>query len=181
MESLMKRATIWSGIGLLTLTILYLIFLQKVLLGLTLTFLVTFYQLGMRLFVGNVIEPRLKLGQDWCWFKVSAGEQRLYRLLKVKKWKNYLPTYSPEKYDLRRHSLSQLVQTMVAAEFDHELMFALTYLPLVLIVPFGDPAIFVSTSVIVSLVELPFIILQRYNRTRLQKLLRRREGRQRMK
>ncbi|MCH3922196.1 hypothetical protein [Limosilactobacillus sp.] len=181
MEALMKRATTWSGIGLLMLTILYLIFPQKILLSLVLTFLVTFYQLGMRLVVGNVIEPRLKLDQDCRWFRVTAGEQRLYRLLKVRKWKSFLPTYSPEKYDLRRRSLPQLIQTMIAAEFDHELMFILTYLPLILIVPFGDPAIFISTSVIVSLIELPFIILQRYNRARLQRLLRRRERRQRMK
>ena len=181
METLMKKVTTWSGIGLLVLTILYLIFPQKILLSLVLTFLVTFYQLGMRLVVGNVIEPRLKLDRDCRWFRVTAGEQRLYHLLKVKRWKGFLPTYSPEKFDLRRHSLSQLIQTMIAAEFDHELMFILTYLPLVLIVPFGDPAIFISTAVIVSLVELPFIILQRYNRARLQKLLRRWERRQQKK
>ena len=62
---------------------------------------------------------------------------------------------------------------MTYAEVDHELMLLLSYLPVLLVISFGDPAAFVISSVAASLVEVPFIVLQRYNRARLVNVLRR--------
>lgn len=174
-EQKMQQATLLSGILLLLNAVLYLTSPSTLLLGLTITFLVTLYQLGMRLIVGNLIEPHLKINPNNSWFRVGKREQHLYRLIKVKRWKKFLPTYSPAKYDPHQHSLTDLIQTMCLAEVDHEIMFAFSYLPIILIILFGDPVIFISSSVIVSLIEIPFIILQRFNRQRLVAIKHRKE------
>ena len=176
MEQLMKQLTWWSGGGLLVAMLWNLVYPQQFILAVGVTLLVTFYQLAMRLAVGNWLEPRLKLNPAGAWFAVGPGERRLYQLLRVKKWKKLLPTYSPTKYTVQRRSLPKLLVTMVSAEVDHELMFVFSYLPLLLIIPFGEPAIFIVSSVLASLVEVPFIILQRYNRARLVRLLHRQKA-----
>ncbi|MBB1080339.1 hypothetical protein H5S09_10555 [Limosilactobacillus sp. STM2_1] len=177
MENFMKQVTVWSGLGLLLIVGINLLFSSQFLLELAITLLVIFYHFTMRLVVGNVLEPHLKLTDTSWWFKVRLWEQHLYRLLKVKKWKRLLPTYAPAKYNLQQHSLTQIGHTMILAEADHEIMFLLSYLPLILIIPFGAPVIFICTSIIASLIEVPFVILQRYNRYRLLKLLHRQVSR----
>ncbi|MGM9891427.1 hypothetical protein [Limosilactobacillus sp.] len=174
----MQRITWWTGLGGLVIVAGYFIYPQSLLLSLAITLLVIFYQFGMRLVVGNWLEPRLRLNPTAFWFKVGKGENRLYHLLRVKKWKKFLPTYSPAKYDLKKHTLKEVIKTMTAAEVDHELMFLLSYLPVLLIIPLGAPLAFILSSVAASLVEIPFIILQRYNRARLARLLGRRSKRQ---
>ena len=85
--------------------------------------------------------------------------------------------YSPAKYDVRQHSLADIIKTMTYAEVDHELMLLLSYLPVLLVIPFGDPVVFIISSVAASLVEVPFIVLQRYNRARLANVLHRQSKR----
>ena len=173
MEKLMRRLTLWSGLGFLVTGACYGLYPQRFLLTIVITLLVIFYQLGMRLIVGNWLEPRLQLRPSAAWFKVGARERRLYRLLRVRRWKKWLPTQSPAKYDVRQHSLADIIKTMTYAEVDHELMLLLSYLPVLLVISFGNPAAFVISSVAASLVEVPFIVLQRYNRARLVNVLRR--------
>ena len=177
MEKLMRRLTLWSGLGFLVTGACYGLYPQRFLLTIVITLLVIFYQLGMRLIVGNWLEPRLQLRPSAAWFKVGAGERRLYRLLRVKRWKKWLPTYSPAKYDVRQHSLADIIKTMTYAEVDHELMLLLSYLPVLLVISFGDPVVFIISSVAASLVEVPFVVLQRYNRARLANVLHRQSKR----
>lgn len=124
MEKLMRRLTLWSGLGFLVTGACYGLYPQRFLLTIVITLLVIFYQLGMRLIVGNWLEPRLQLRPSAAWLKVGARERRLYRLLRVRRWKKWLPTYSPAKYDVRQHSLADIIKTMTYAEVDHELMAA---------------------------------------------------------
>ncbi|MGM9971932.1 MAG: hypothetical protein ACI35W_05940 [Anaeroplasmataceae bacterium] len=46
-------------------------------------------------------------------------------------------------------------------------------LPLLLIIPYGSAVVFISTTVACALIELIFIIIQRYNRPRLVRLYKR--------
>ena len=69
--------------------------------GIFLTGAVTFgtvtYHFLMRLFVGFVFDVTLNNRVDYHqkWFQVNSVEQRLYKKLKVKKWKIKMPTYDP--------------------------------------------------------------------------------------
>ena len=59
---------------------------------------------------------------------------------------------------------------MCQAELIHELVFILSLVPIAFSLYFGDLYIFVITSIIAMMLELCFIIVQRYNRERLVKL-----------
>lgn len=175
MDRLMKLITFWCGIAFIVVIVMQRLWPNAILLASAITLGVIFYQLGMRLLIGNVVEgwfpKQFSFHQGW--FCVRSGEMKLYQFLKVKQWKKHLPTYDPEKYDVRKHSVEEIIQTMCCAELDHELMLVLSYLPLILIWWFGDPAVFVITSVLASLIEVPFIVMQRFNRNRLVKIAER--------
>lgn len=176
MDRLMKRITMWCVLAMLLATGWQLLAPGQVSLALAISLGVVVYQLAMRLFIGNVLEKSLSqhFHLDRGWLKVTRREMRVYQTLRVKSWKKHLPTYDPSKYDIRKHSLDEIIHTMCCAELDHEMMFILSYLPIILTYLFGDGAVFVITSVLASLVEIPFIILQRFNRYRLVPLQARR-------
>lgn len=58
------------------------------------------YHLGIRLLVGGIVAITMHNHADYHkkWFQLSHFEQRLYSGLKVKRWKNRLPTYAPESF-----------------------------------------------------------------------------------
>jgi len=64
-------------------------------LGIFLTVVITAgtvsYHFWMRLFVGGVLNLLLdnKVDYNKKWFRVGKTEQKLYKILKVKKWKKY--------------------------------------------------------------------------------------------
>lgn len=140
--------------------------------SLMVTAVTVFYHLAMRLFVGWYIDSCLedKLKGKSFWFREKKFEKRLYEKWKVKLWKEKMPSYVPEKFSPKKHSLDEIIRAMCAAEIIHEVNFILSYVPLVFsfLIPGlqGDVTVFGVTSVLASLVELPFVIMQRYNRPR---------------
>ena len=61
---------------------------------------------------------------------------------------------------------------MCGAEVVHEIIMVLSFIPLLFAIPFGVFPVFFITSVIASLVDFVFVIVQRYNRPRIIKLIR---------
>lgn len=133
--------------------------------------LTTWYHLEMRNLVGNYIGPRLNINPNWFWLRQTNLEKTIDNKLKVKKWKKFVPAYEPDEFDLKKYSLDQIVSHMYRAEIDHELMFLLSYVPILFSLLFGDFWIFLLTSLVVSLVDLALVIVQRYNRNRLVRIL----------
>ena len=60
----------------------------------------------------------------------------------------------------------------------HELIAALSLLPMAMIPVWGAPGVILLTSVAAALVDLMFAVLQRYNRPRLLRLAERMQQRQ---
>lgn len=146
---------------------------NDVLLSLTITVGVFAYHFLMRLAVGiitNAIMKNKANYQAW-WFKEKSFEQKLYKLIRVKKWKKYMPTYSPDTFDVKKHSLDEIVSATCQSEVVHEVIIILSYLPILLCIPFGTLGVFIATSVFASLIDLVFVIMQRFNRPRLIKLI----------
>lgn len=102
----------------------------------------------------------------------------LYAHLGVKRWKHRVPSYKP--YDMHG-DLQAVVMQMCRNELAHEVMAALSFVPLLFCLFCDDPVanlpVFLITSVLAAVADLIPVILQRYNRPRLQRLLRRREQR----
>lgn len=153
---------------------IYLFNKTNLFLTLTLSFGVTAYHFCMRLIVGYIFNILMKNKADYNekWYQIHNWEKKLYKTIKVKKWKKHMPTFNPELFDTSKHSLDEIAQAMCQSELVHETIAALSFLPILLAFPFGDFPIFLITSIIGALIDICFVIMQRYNRPRIIKLIK---------
>lgn len=154
----------------------WLILGYGVLLTLFITFATFLYHLAIRLAIGGILNRLTAGGVNYkaAWFRQSRLEERLYRRLKVHKWKLRLPTYVPEKFSLKENTLEQIASNMCCAELVHEVNVAVSFVPVILsiIMPVLRDTIlvFVLTSAAAALFDALFVIIQRYNRPRLLRM-----------
>ena len=137
------------------------------------TFGTFFYHFAMRLLVGHVVDRIMKNRADYSKprYQLREFEIRLYKTLKVKKWKGNMPTYDPSLFDPKLHSWEEIAQAMCQAEIVHEVIVVFSFLPLLGAIPFGSFGVFLITSVLAALYDLSFVIMQRFNRPRIMKLI----------
>ena len=146
---------------------------NELILTMGITFGTFAYHFLMRLAVGKIVDSIFHNRMDYTkwWFRPRKFEKRLYELLKVKKWKKDVPTYDPDAFSAKKHSLDEIAQATCQAEIVHEIIVVLSFLPILLTIPFGALAAFLITSILAALIDCVFVILQRYNRPRLLRLL----------
>ncbi len=142
---------------------------------LAITFGTVFYHFFMRLMVGLLYQKKCNNKIDYTkrWFYVGEREMKLYRRLQVRKWKKHLPTYRNDFFDLGTKTYEQVLMATCQSELVHETIVVFSFLPIIASVWFGASGIFVITSVVAAWFDTLFIILQRYNRPRIIKLLKR--------
>ena len=142
-------------------------------LPLAITFGTTAYHLVMRLMVGSAVNLLLHNHVDYRrrWFRVGMAEQRLYKKLRVKQWKGKMATYDPSCFDSKLHSWDEIAQAMCQAELVHEVIIVFSFLPVFEAIPFGALPVFVITSVLAACLDAMFVVIQRYNRPRIIKLI----------
>lgn len=140
---------------------------------LAITFGTFLYHFAMRLAVGYVVDRVMGNRADLTrkWYQLKPFEAGLYQALHVKKWKGSMPTYEPSLFDPRLHSWSEIAQAMCQAEIVHEIIAVFSFLPLLGAIPFGSFVVFLITSVLAALFDLSFVVMQRYNRPRILKLI----------
>lgn len=148
---------------------------------LAISFGTTSYHFVMRLAVGWIVNLVMRNHADFTRrrYQARAWEAPLYELLRVRQWKSRVPTYAPSTFDPARHTWAEIAQTMCQAETVHVLCAAFSFLPLALIVPFGAPLVFILTSVAAALLDLCFVIVQRFNRPTVLRLVQREATRNR--
>ncbi len=177
MKKTMKRITVVLLALSVISVLLNLYFKTDLFLILSITFCTALYHFAMRLFVGEIcnkfIAPNLNCNSKW--FNEKKFEKKLYKFLKVKKWKKFAPTYSPESFSLKDNSKEDIIRTMCGAEVVHEIIILFSFLPLIVSVQLNSVVEFIITSVIAALVDSVFVIIQRFNRPRVKKLLERSE------
>ena len=154
---------------------LTLIFALLKITPLTITAATFSYHLLMRLGVGFIIDKLMHNRADYyhSWFRQHRFEKALYAFLRVSRWKAALPSYEPELFDRHQHSWDEIAQAMCQAELVHEAISVLSFLPLAASVWLGEPAVFAITSVLAAAFDMLFVILQRYNRPRILKIIER--------
>lgn len=147
---------------------------NSVLLTITITLGVCFYHFAMRLVVGLCIDAvfRNKMNYDRWWFRERRFESGLYKILHVKNWKKRMPTFDPENFDIKRNSIEDIIRATCQAEVVHEIIMVLSFVPVVFTVWFGALAAFLITSCVAFCLDGIFVIMQRYNRPRLRRLLK---------
>ena len=137
------------------------------------SFTVTYHFWG-RIILGNVSKLFKKyINYKQWWFKERKFEKKLYEILKVKKWKGKALTYNPEQFDLKQNSLDQILNTMVKSEVDHWINEVISITTMFFGLIWGETWIFVLTAIAAMIFDGQFIVIQRYNRPRVIKVLER--------
>lgn len=171
-KAMMKFTVVFSFIITVLAAILFYYFKKDLYLTLAITFGTITYHLGMRLLVGLFYNAVMKNRADYTkkWYQIHSWESKLYQILKVKTWKNKMPTYQPESFSNKKHTWNEIAQAMCQSELVHETNIILSFLPLMASRWFGAFYVFFVTSVCSALFDLLFVIIQRYNRPRVVKM-----------
>lgn len=136
----------------------------------------TCYHFAMRLAVGWVIPKLLPRELHHKWFQPKAFEPRLYEKLNVKRWKDHMPTYDPASFSLRENTLDQIVYNSCVSEAVHEVIIVLSFVPLLFTIWWGTFPVFLITSILAAMLDCSFVLIQRYNRPRLVRILKKKGG-----
>ena len=131
------------------------------------------YHFGVRIIMGNVSKIFKKhINYRQWWFKEKRFEKNLYKLLRVKEWKGKALTYNPESFSLKKHSLEEIANTMVKSEVDHWINEVISLSTLLFIITWGKMWAFIISSIFAMIFDSQFIIIQRYNRPRIVKIIK---------
>ena len=175
MEQIMKRTAGISAAAAISFALLYRCSTLSVFLTLAVTFGTTAYHFGIRLLIGTLFHRIMQNRADYTkkWYQVGAREQKLYEKLRVRQWKNRMPTYDADAFDIAKRSWAEIAQAMCQSELVHETDIVFSFVPVVFSVRFGSFAVFLVTSVLGAAYDLMFVMMQRYNRPRILKIINR--------
>lgn len=121
------------------------------------------YHFGLRIYMGRVTK-RIHIDYKAPFFRQRSFEMSLYKLLKVRRWKDKVLTFEPEMYDFKNRTLEQLAATMAKSETDHWINEIISIISIFFTFIWGCfPAFFIS-ALAAMLFDAQFIIVQRYNR-----------------
>lgn len=127
------------------------------------TFFTILYHFWGRILLGK-LTLTFKIRYDAPWFRERRFEMKLYKLLRVRKWKEKVLTYDPASFSVKDHTLEEIATTMSKAETDHWINEVLSLTTLLFSLIWGELWIFALTAAIAMLFDAQFIVVQRYNR-----------------
>lgn len=174
-QALMWITAIVSFLCMLVTFVLHYFFEKEFLFVLGVTALTIFYHFAIRLFFGEWLLMKLipeKINYDRKWFQLKRFEKKLYEILNVKKWKSDMPTYSPDEFSTEKRSWEEIVIATCRSEIVHECNVVLSFVPIAFTAVFGSFLVFLLTSIGAACFDLVFVIMQRYNRPRLLKIVK---------
>ena len=132
------------------------------------------YHFWVRIIMGNVSKIfKKRINYKQWWFKERKFEKKLYKFLRVKDWKGKSLTYNPGDFSLKENSLEKIANTMAKSEVDHWINEVISLSTILFAIPWGELWIFAITAAFAMIFDSQFIIIQRYNRPRVVKILER--------
>lgn len=141
--------------------------------GIGVVAIVIVYHFWGRIIMGNVSKLfRKNINYKQWWFKEHRFEKGLYKLLRVKKWKDKAFTYNPGDFDLNNKSLDEIANIMAKSEVDHWINELISVCSILFALIWPNFLIALIVSAICAMIfDSQFIIIQRYNRPRILKAL----------
>ena len=127
------------------------------------TVFTSLYQFGLRILFGNVTK-HLPIRHTQRWFRELPFERRLYGLLRIRRWKEKVLTYDPDAYNVQKHTLCELANTMCKSEVDHWINVIISLSTVLFGLIWGKLWIFALAAMVAILFDAQFIVVQRYNR-----------------
>ncbi len=173
MKKLMIIAAAAALAAFVFFTVLYFLNPFGVILSLAVTFGTIAYHFWMRLIVGYAVNAVMHNRADYTRgiYQLKPFERKLYSFLKVKVWKDKMPTFDADRFDSSVKSWDEIAQAMCQAEIVHKIIVVLSFVPLLFSIWFGDFPIFLITSILAALFDLMFVIMQRFNRPRVIRMI----------
>jgi hypothetical protein len=87
---------------------------------------------------------------------------------------DWFPTFEPNVFNPKLHTWDEIAQAMCQAELVHETIVILSFVPVAFSAVFGAFWVFLITSLCAAAFDLMFVIIQRYNRPRIIRLIKHR-------
>lgn len=168
-----------TAVVCMVLTIIVILIYQwkptSLMLRLAITFGTTSYHFWMRLLVGYVVNGIFhnQIDYNQKWFREKKFEKRLYEILHVKKWKDRMPTFAPEMLDIKVHTWEEIAGAMCQSEMVHVIIVVLSFVPILATLLWGSFWVFLITSIVAACMDSAFVIMQRYNRPRIIRMIER--------
>ena len=174
MPKVMKAITTGCILVTLLTAVIYQNSSSDLFLTLSITFGMITYHFVMRLLIGWLVMIFMKNKADYTkqWYQLHSWEKTFYKKIKIKKWKNKMPTYRPQDFSPKEHTWQEIAQTMCQSEVGHELIVIFSFLPIFASKWFGAFGVFVITSVVSAAFDMILVMIQRYNRDRIQRLIK---------
>ncbi len=177
-----KISTIVFVVLTIIFTLIYQCSSNAVILSIAITFGTISYHFLMRLAVGYVVDGIFhnRFNYKRKWFQEKKFEKRVYEVLRVKTWKDKMPTFAPEMLDLKNHTWEEIAGAMCQSEVVHSIIVVLCFVPISATLIWGSFWVFFITSVLSACVESMFVIMQRYNRPRVIRMIEKEKNRQKL-
>lgn len=136
--------------------------------SLSVTFFTSFYHFFMRVTVACTVVTLRKhrFTRDKINCKLSRFEASLYKFLRIRTIKNYVPTYNRALFKVRRGKLDELAHNMIDAEIIHTISAVLSFAPLLMTGAINGFLPFFLTSLFTAAFDMLLVFVQRYNLAR---------------
>ncbi|MBP3677701.1 MAG: hypothetical protein J6I97_05075 [Agathobacter sp.] len=172
MAKIMKSISAISFILTVMFALIYQVLSNSIIFSLMITFVTIMYHFVIRLVAGELINYFMGNKADYTkkWFYVSHREMKFYHAIKVKKWKNKMPTYSEDTFDVSKHTWDEIVQATCQSEVVHEVNVLLSFVPIFASIWVESFEVFFITSILSAGFDLLFVFMQRFNRARILKM-----------
>lgn len=141
--------------------------------ALGITAVVICYHFTTRLVMANIFD-----GVHSSYFKPDSGrfqekgfEKKLYKIIRVRFWKKYIPVFNEEQFALKMNTMDTLVGETCRMEAMHRMNALVSLASVMFSSLFGAAPVFIVTAIVGALVELALISIQRYNRPRFRAMI----------
>ena len=128
------------------------------------------YHFGLRLLMG-VFTKHMGINYTHPFFKQRSFEKKLYKFLRVREWRDKVLTFEPDEFLMSKRTLLQIANTMSKAETDHWINEIISITAIFFFLIWGMFPIFLITSVAAMLFDAQFIVLQRFQRPKVVRLI----------
>ena len=128
------------------------------------------YHFGLRLLMG-VFTKHMGINYTHPFFKPRSFEKKLYKFLRVREWRDKVLTFEPDEFLMSKRTLFQIANTMSKAETDHWINEIISISAIFFFLIWGMFPIYLITSVAAMLFDAQFIVLQRFQRPKVVRLI----------
>lgn len=132
------------------------------------------YHFWVRIIMGN-ISKLFTIHYNQVWFCELPFEKKFYKLLRVKKWKDKALTYNPQDFSFENRTPVEIANTMAKSEVDHWINEIISITSMFFAILWGEAWIFILSAIAAMIFDAQFIVIQRYNRPRVVRLIKKQE------